>query len=195
MQQKLKYRLLNIVTVIAVTMFFSCEGNLKEVQKMTAQNKMPVGVAEDFVLKYTDSTKLKAVVSGPLYEDYTNQTFPFQEFPKGVHVVFYDDSNQKSTITAKYAIFYSKSDLVDMKGDVVLKTYDGKQLLADQLFWDQKNQWIFTEGPYTFNSPDLNMTGIGIDFNKEFTVVNSHGNSGTAVVKEETKTEEAPKTE
>jgi len=52
------------------------------------------------------------------------------------------------------------------------------------LYWDQKNEWIFTEKNYTFASSDLNMSGIGIDFNKEFTIVNSHKNAGDAVIKE-----------
>ncbi|EIJ37948.1 LPS export ABC transporter periplasmic protein LptC [Galbibacter orientalis] len=180
---------MNIVTVIAVTMFFSCESNLKEVQKMNALNKTPVGVAENFVLKYTDSTKLTAVVSGPVYEDYSNQPFPYREFPKGVHVDFYDEDNQKSTVSANYGIIYLNTKLIDMQGNVILETYDGKRLNAPQLYWDQNNQWIFTEGDYVFTSPDLNMKGVGIDFNKEFTVVSSHENSGSAVVKDDAQTE------
>ncbi|WP_242513665.1 LPS export ABC transporter periplasmic protein LptC [Galbibacter mesophilus] len=175
---------MNIVTVFAVTMLFSCEGYLSETQEINKPQKMPVGIAENFVLKYTDSTKLKAVVSGPIYEDYGNQKFPYRVFPDGVHVDFYDDNNQKSVVEANYGIIYLDTELIDMQGDVVLKTHDGKQLNAPQLFWDQQNQWIFTEGDYTFTSPDLNMKGVGIDFNREFTVVSSHGNTGTAVVKE-----------
>ncbi|WP_236959417.1 LPS export ABC transporter periplasmic protein LptC [Joostella atrarenae] len=189
MKFSLKYTLINIVTVFAVTMFFSCEGNLKEVQKINAINKTPVGIAENFVLKYTDSTRLTAVVSGPVFEDYANQAFPYREFPKGFHVDFYDKDNQKSSASANYGIIYSDTKLIDMKGNVVLKTYDGKILNAPQLYYDQENQWIFTEGDYKFTSPDLNMQGVGIDFNKEFTVVSSHGNSGTAVVKDSEDTE------
>ncbi|MEL4306636.1 LPS export ABC transporter periplasmic protein LptC [Joostella sp. CR20] len=181
---------MNIVTVFAVTMFFSCEGNLKEVQKMNAFTKTPIGIAENFVLKYTDSLRLTAVVSGPVYEDFSNQTFPYREFPKGVHVDFYDKDNQKSTVSANYGIIYLNTKLIDMQGNVVLETHDGKRLNAPQLYWDQNNQWIFTEGDYTFTSPDLNMKGVGIDFNKEFTVVSSHGNSGTAVVKDSEESEE-----
>ena len=76
-----------------------------------------------------------------------------------------------------------------MQGNVILETYDGKRLNAPQLYWDQNNQWIFTEGDYVFTSPDLNMKGVGIDFNKEFTVVSCHENSGSAVVKDDAQTE------
>ncbi|MCX2679947.1 LPS export ABC transporter periplasmic protein LptC [Galbibacter sp. EGI 63066] len=184
MKHRIKYTLYNIVTVFAVTMFFSCEGNLKEVQQMNTANKNPTGVAENFILKYTDSTKLKAIVSGPVYEDFGNQTFPYQKFPEGLHVDFFDENNQKSSISADYGIIYSDTKLIDLKGNVVLETHDGKKLEAPQLYWDQNNEWIFTEGTYTFTSPDLNMTGVGIDFNKEFTVVSSHGNTGSAIVEE-----------
>lgn len=184
MHKSIKYIIWNIVTVFTVTMFFSCKGNLKEVQKIGALNKNPIGIAENYVLKYTDSTKLVAVVSGPLYKDFSNQQFPYREFPEGFHVDFYDEDNQKSSIEADYGIIYLETELIDMKGNVVLKTHDGRQLLSDQLYWDQQNQWVFTEGNYTFISEDLNIQGVGIDFNRDFTLVNSHGNTGDALFEE-----------
>lgn len=128
-----KYIIFNIVTVFSVTMFFSCKGNLKEVQKINAINKNPIGIAENYVLKYTDSTRLVAVVSGPLYKDFSNQQFPYREFPNGFHVDFYDEDNQKSSIEADYGIIYLDTELIDMQGNVILQTHDGRQLHSDQL--------------------------------------------------------------
>ncbi len=183
-----KYIIFNIVTVFSVTMFFSCKGNLKEVQKINAINKNPIGIAENYVLKYTDSTRLVAVVSGPLYKDFSNQQFPYREFPNGFHVDFYDEDNQKSSIEADYGIIYLDTELIDMQGNVILQTHDGRQLHSDQLYWDQQHNWVFTEGNYSFISEDLNIQGVGIDFNRDFSVVNSHGNTGDALF-EETKEE------
>lgn len=50
MKPQLKNKLLNIVTVLAVTMFFSCQSNLSEIEKMRFTEKFPNGIAENFVL-------------------------------------------------------------------------------------------------------------------------------------------------
>lgn len=176
--------LYHIVTVFTVTMFFSCQNAYQEIQKLNLPKKFPAGVARNFELVYTDSTKVKAILKSPVNEDYSNQPFPYQEFPEGLKVDFFDNENNRSTVTADYGIIYSATGLIELIGNVVLQTHDGKRLTAPQMYWDQKNEWIFTEKSYTFASEDLNMTGMGIDFNKEFTVVNSHSNTGDALVKE-----------
>lgn len=185
MKYRLKNNLLNSVTSIFVTLFFSCQSNFKEIQKINEENTFPSGIAEHFSLTYTESGRIKAILSSPINQDFSNQAFPYQEFPNGVKVDFYDEKNNKSTVTADYGIIYSATNLIDLRGNVVLQTHDGKRLETPQLFWDEKNEWIFTEKNYTFTSPDLNMSGTGIDFDKTFNQVNSHNNSGSALIKDE----------
>ena len=184
MHHLLRNNFYNIVTVFAVTIFFSCQSNFKEIQRLNTSDIFPSGIAEGFNLTYTESGKVRAILASPLNNDFSNQEFPYQEFPTGVKVDFYDDKNNKSTITADYGIIYSATNLIDLRGNVVLQTHDGKKLETPQLFWDEKNEWVFTEKNYIFTSPDLNMSGVGIDFDKEFKQVNSHNNSGSAVIKE-----------
>lgn len=77
-------KILNIVTVITVTMFFSCKDNFKEVQKIGVSENTPIGIAENINLKYTDSGKLKAILISPKMLDYQNRDFPYASFPKGL---------------------------------------------------------------------------------------------------------------
>lgn len=184
MKPRLKNNFLNSVTVFTVALFFSCQSNFKEIQKINAENVFPSGIAENFNLTYTESGKVKAILTSPVNQDFSNQDFPYQEFPNGITVDIYDENNNKSTITADYGIIYSATNLIDLRGNVVLQTHDGKKLESPQLFWDEKNEWVFTEKNYTFTSPDLNMSGVGIDFDKEFNQVNSHNNSGSAIIKD-----------
>lgn len=184
MKSILSYLLQSIVTVLSVTMLFSCRGNLNEVRQLQEASDLPVGEAQNFVLKYTDSTRLRAVVTGKVYRDFSNQAYPYQEFPEGVHVDFYDDQNQKSTVDADYAILYSPTKLIDLRGNVVLQTHDGKRLEAPQMYWDQQHDWIFTETPFQFTSEEYDMEGVGIDFNKAYTRLKFRGEKGSAVISE-----------
>lgn len=180
----LQQPILYSVTVLAVALFFSCQSNFKEIQKLNATDTFPSGIAEDFKLIYTESGNIKAILTSPLNKDFSNQDFPYQEFPKGIKVDFYNETKDKSTVTADYGIMYGDTHLIDLRGNVVLQTHDGKRLETPQLFWDEKNEWVFTEKNYTFTSPDLNMSGTGIDFDKDFNQVNSHNNSGSAIIKD-----------
>lgn len=176
-----------IVTVFAVTMFFSCESNLSQLQKLNLQEKFPVGEARNFELVYTDSTKVKVILNSPLNLDYGNQEFPYSEFPEGLHLDFFDENDHKNIVVAKYGIMYSNTDLVELRDSVVITTFEGKKLETDLLYWDQKSEWIYTDAPFTFTDPveGTIMTGVGIDFNRDFTEVNAHKTEGVIAIKEE----------
>lgn len=166
-------------------MFFSCQGdNLQEVRRMSEYRHIPVGEATNFELRYTDSLVLRAIVKGKRYRDFTNLDFPYQEFPEGVRVDYFNESGDTSTVTANYGVIYPQTKLIDLQGDVNVMTSDGKHLKAPQLYFDQINSWIFTEGDFEFVSEDYNMTGTGIDFNRDFTQVRFKGTRGDAVLKE-----------
>jgi len=45
---------------------------------------------------------------------------------------------------------YSQTDLIDLKGNVVLTTAANDTLFTDQLFYDQEKEWLFTNFPVNF---------------------------------------------
>lgn len=169
MKLNLKYILQCIVTVLTVTMFFCCESNFKEVQKIGISQNEPIGIAEDINLKYTDSGKVQAHLLSPKMVDYSNLDFPFSEFPEGITLYLYDSKNQKSTILSDYAIVYDKTNLIDLIGNVILTTHDGKRLDAQQLYFDQEKEWLFTNKPVKFADNEQIINGNGFDSNMDFT--------------------------
>jgi hypothetical protein len=46
------------------------------------------------------------------------------------------------------------------------------------LYFDQKNEWFYTEKRYKFTDPKGVSFGEGIDFSKDFKIINSQGVSG-----------------
>lgn len=160
---------LYMVTVLSVTMFFSCKNNLKEVQKIGISENEPIGVAENINLKYTDSGKIKVILISPKMLDFSNREFSFNEFTEGINLELYDDQDQKSTVVAEYAIVYNDTDLMDLQGNVVIATKDNDTLFAEQLFYDQKKQWLFTNKPVTFRTGLDLIHGNGFDSDTKFT--------------------------
>ena len=157
-----------MLLMIAALFFISCESNFNEVRKINITELNPVGEAQDFDLKYTDSGKIKAVLISPQMLDYSHLDFPYTEFPKGIKVTIYDEKGNQSFVTSKYAISYSVSNLIDLRGQVTITTHDGKKLETEQLYYDQKNEWFFTQKNYKFTDKGNVINGEGIDFSKDF---------------------------
>jgi LPS export ABC transporter protein LptC len=169
MHQHILYKKYIIVTVFTVTMFFSCKNNFKEVQNIGVVDSGPLSTANNIDTKYTVEGVLKMNLIIPLMLDYSNRVFAFCVFPKGVNLDFFDDDNNKSNVVADYALTYLDTDLIDLRGNVVLTTHENDTLFADQLFYDQKTEWLFTNQPVRFVRQNEIINGNGFDSNRNFT--------------------------
>ena len=170
--------------LLSIITLFACEGNYKKVQQLSLKDGAPVAEGKQVNLFYTDSGKVVTNLMAPKLKDFSNFEFSYQEFPEGVEVHFFE-ADKKSTIVSDYAIRYNKTQLVDLRQNVVLTTADGNVLEAQQLFWDQKNKWVFTDQPYriTFNDGSFN-DGEWFDANEDFTVFLSRKNNGEQIVRQ-----------
>ena len=92
----------NVVTAIVVTLFFACENDFDDVQKVGVLQNQPIAEAEHIDLKYTelknDSVRLLANLISPKMLDYSNRDFAFSEFPDGILLKVYDESGKMTTI-------------------------------------------------------------------------------------------------
>ncbi|WP_299361430.1 LPS export ABC transporter periplasmic protein LptC [Winogradskyella sp.] len=162
----------NIVTAFAVTMFFSCENNFSDVQKIGVLQNQPIGEAEQIDLRYTelieDSVHLKANLISPKMLDYSNRDFSFSEFPKGILLKVYDEEGKMTTITSRYAIFYRDTDIIDLRDKVTITTHSGEVLSTSQLYYNEKLEWVFTNQPWVFKRAAGPLHGVGFDSDKDF---------------------------
>lgn len=128
----------------------------------------PIGVAENINLKYTDSGKVKAVLISPKMLDFSNLDFSYNEFPEGVILDVYDDKNNKSVVVSDFGMVYNKTDLIDLQGNVRIATYNNDTLFAEQLYYDNKKDWLFTNRPVSFKQGQDIINGNGFDSDTKF---------------------------
>ncbi len=179
-------------------LFFSCKDGYKRVGEEAIPKIYPQGIAENFELTYTkisenlesDDTgesKVIAVLTSPLSNNFDNLKFPHKTFPEGLEVDLFDEQGNKSVITADYGIIYSATNLIDLQGNVVVRLHDGKKLEAPQLYYDQDNEWIFTQEKFKFTNPEDGtvMDGEGMDFNRDISNLYAHKVYGIMTIKEE----------
>lgn len=187
-----------IAMVFMAMLFFSCKDNYKRVGEEARKEIFPQGVAENFVLTYTEipeklsseavgRSKVLAVISGPLRNDFENLQFPHQTFPKGLLVEIFNEKNERTTIEADYGIYYTSTSIIDLQGNVIIKGHDGKKLEAPQLYYDRENEWAFTQEKFKFTNPEDGtvMDGEGMDIKKDLSFLNAHKTYGLMLIKEE----------
>ncbi|TXD69889.1 LPS export ABC transporter periplasmic protein LptC [Aequorivita lipolytica] len=182
----------SVMVLVLVITLFACEGNYKNVKKMSLSDGAPIAEGKDINFKYTDSGKLVTNLLATKLLDYSNLEFPYKEFPNGIEVRFWDEDGKKNTVTADYAIQFDNTGLVDLQKNVVVITADSVVLKANQLYWDQKNKWVFTDQAYQikFKDGSYNDGAVGFDSSEDFTTFLSRKNQGVQLV-DKTKIENA----
>jgi len=180
------------VIVVAITFFCSCDNGRKEALVQDPLNQEPLAIAYDIRMVYTDSLKVKAILTAPVHHDYTNLSLQYSEFPEGVKVVFLDENNQENTVVADRGILYNATSIIDLQGNVLLEASDGSLLKTPQLYWDADAEWIFTEKAFTFSNQDYDVAATRLDTNKEFTKFSTGKLTGTVAVQEENSQEWKP---
>lgn len=171
MQIKHLHILKHIVIAFAVTIFFSCKNNFKEIQQIGVLQNQPIGIADTINLKYSDSLGILAanLISSKMI-DYSNREFGFSEFPEGIELTIYDKDNNKSKIFADYAIVYNDTDLIDLRGNVILATHKGDSLFSPQMYYDQKTEWVFTDEKMSFTTTGNQIFGRFFDSDRNFDI-------------------------
>jgi LPS export ABC transporter protein LptC len=158
-----------VLFICSSIFFFSCEDNTKALNQIKLVSQDPVGTAKNIRMVYTDSTKINAVLTAPEHLDFSNLSFKHSVFPKGLKVIFYDDYGNENELISDYGILYNSTKIIDLKGNVMLKSHDGSILKTNQLFWDAEREWLFTEDFFTFQDSTYDFQAYRLDANKEFT--------------------------
>lgn len=174
------------IAILFAIVFFSCQGNYDDIKQMQRVSLEPAGIAENINLKHTDSGSVILHLISKKMMDFSNKEFSYTTFPEGLEVHLYDANKQKTTITSDYAIIYSKTDLIDLRGHVKIVTHDGKILQAEQLYYDQKTEWLFTNDEYKYEAEDggYNIGKGGFDANQDMSIFSSLDNDGQQYIED-----------
>lgn len=122
----------------------------------------PLSEAENVEMYYSESERVKVKMIAALVYEYESGD---QEFPKGIYLEFYDEfENLESTLSANEAYFFKKDNLWRGRGNVEVKNIKKKeQLNTEELFWNPKEEKIYTEKFLTIAQEDQVVSGEGLE--------------------------------
>lgn len=156
----------SIAVISLIAMLFSCTNDAKKVRDLLADKNLPIGVSKNAYHVYKDSGKVTSKLITPLLKDFSNRDqHPYNEFPEGIKIVSYDnDGKDSTTITGNYALSYAKTQVSEIKGNVVVFNHaDSLKLETNQLFWDQREKYFFTEDGFRLTTPSSVINGYGFE--------------------------------
>ncbi|MDT0552847.1 LPS export ABC transporter periplasmic protein LptC [Urechidicola vernalis] len=169
MNKSFKNILKSIAVVVSTAMLFSCGNDIQEVRDFLADKNLPIGVAKNVYTVHTDSGRVDLKFSAPLLHDFSNRKeHPYSEFPEGVRIVTFDENNDSLVVVGNYAVSWSKTSISEITGNVIINNFSQrKKLTTEQLFWDQKTKYFYTEKVFTLYTATDTIYGVGFDASED----------------------------
>ena len=164
---------------------FSCKGKLGEAASLDL-SETPVQIVADMFIVQTENSNLQMRAEAPLMEKYERDTLSYELFPKGFFVYGYTDEGLLETrITSDNARHLKYSDgreTWEAFGNVVVQNLIKQETMeTDTLYWDQKEEKIYTHCYVKMYSPQGFMQGYGMESDQRardsriFNPFNSYG--------------------
>ena len=160
--------MLRLILFFLITLNFSCKNDLNSIIDINKFSRSPAAITENYVLKYTDSALTRAILDSPLNVDYTNQKFPYSEFPDGLNIKLYENEGDSTNISSDYGIVYYKTKMVSLVGSETIESSDGNKIKSSQIYWDPEQEWLFTEENIIFSSDEYDINAKMLDADRSF---------------------------
>ncbi|HWB90465.1 MAG TPA: LPS export ABC transporter periplasmic protein LptC [Puia sp.] len=116
------------------------------------------------------TAKVKGKLTAPYMLRFQRADSPYAEFPRTLHVDFYNDSMQiESQLDAHYGKYLQNQEKVFLKDSVVVKNILKKDTVhCRTLWWDQHTERFTTDDPVRIYTPDKILYGIGMEADQNF---------------------------
>ena len=175
-----------IATASAVAfVVYSCKGKLAEAESLIL-SETPVQKVNDMFIVQTENGRIQMRTEADLMERYENDTLSYELFPEGFAVYGYTDDGLLETEivsdNARHLKYKDGRESWEAFGNVVVRNLIKQEVMeTDTLYWDQKNEKIFTHCYVKLYSPDGLMQGYGMESDQRarnsiiFNPFNSYG--------------------
>ena len=156
-----------IATASAVAfVVYSCKGKLAEAETIKLEDT-PVQRVDDMFIVQSENGLMQMRAEAPLMERYEKDTLSYELFPKGIAVFGYNEEGLLETEivadNARHLKYKDGRESWEAFGNVVVRNLINQETMeTDTLYWDQKNERIYTHCYVRLYSPDGFAQGYGM---------------------------------
>jgi LPS export ABC transporter protein LptC len=176
-------------TALAVAfVVYSCKGKLGEAADLKL-DETPVQTVRDMFVVQSENRRIQMRASADLMEKYERDTLSYELFPEGFSVYGYTEEGLLETEivadNARHVKYKDGRETWEAFGNVVVKNLIKQETMeTDTLYWDQKNERIYTHCYVKLYSPDGFMQGYGMESDqraRDHTIFNPFNSYGIIV--------------
>lgn len=172
-----------LLTCLLILSLAACEEPISKVAESTKIYDPNVETAQDVEMIYSSEGETKVKVTAPLLVTHNDKKEPTTEFSEGLKVVFYNSNLQeRSRLTADYAIRYEKKSKVFIRDNVRIISPQNELIEAEELVWDDKKQEMTSDKKVTITTDDEKITCYRFWSNQDFSVYEMDSVSGIVKV-------------
>jgi LPS export ABC transporter protein LptC len=185
------YGIIKITRLLVIPGAFclvSCENDIEKINSLTHINNFPEVSGKKVNIIYSDSGKVKLELNADEILQFLKADPPYFEFPRGIHVIFYDSNTEpESELVAGYAKYFQKERMWEARGNVIVtRISTGEKLNTEELFWDENSKRIYSNSFSRIQRKDMIYYGQkGFETNEHFSPLRLKSSSGTIHVKDE----------
>ena len=162
------------IVLLAVVMLFlyaACTNSDKDLVDIKYDPEtMPSMITYIVITLISDSgiTRYKLVTDN--WQLFDKAKDPYWYFPKGIYLERFDSLFRvEATILADSAWNYTDRRLWRLKGHVDIRNMEGEMFLSDELFWDQKEEKVYSDKYIEIKQGETELKGYGFESNQEMT--------------------------
>lgn len=158
---------------VVVMLFFmaSCSDEKPEkIEAVVDRSSLPKLHAQEITTLISDSGITRYRISAPTWDVFDKTSQPYWEFPNGIHFERFDENLKvDANLHSNYARFLNNEQLWELRGNVKMTNIQGELFETEQLFWDQRQERIYSDSLIKITQTSHIMTGIGFESDQTMT--------------------------
>ncbi|WP_455638584.1 LPS export ABC transporter periplasmic protein LptC [Parabacteroides sp.] len=178
-----KYGITTTFGVVVMLLLFmaSCGKDNKEVVEVTFDPENTYTMkATDVTSLISDSGITRYRLNAKEWLVFGKAEDPYWYFPEGIYVEKFDTLFQtEASIKADTAYHWDKKGLWKLIGNVEVESLQGENFQTSLLYWDQKEEKIYSDQYIRIEQEDKIITGIGFESNQDMTKYKIFNSQGT----------------
>lgn len=163
-----------ISLLVGASLLCACEDEKKEViHAKTNPETTPTMITTDVTTLISDSGITRFKITTPLWNVFDEAADPRWTFPSGLHLEKFDPAfKPEATIDCDSATFFKDRQLWRLDGYVNIRNTLGEKFLTNQLFWNQREQKIYSDSFIHIEKQGRVIEGYGFESNEQMTIYN-----------------------
>lgn len=161
-----------VVVVTLLFSMFSCGGETLDQTSFYVENrsKTPKLKTDSITTLVSDSGITRYRLSALQWMIFDRDTHPYWDFPKGIYVERFDEEyNVDAFVQSDKARYNQTTQIWKLDQNVIAQNLAGEKFETQQMYWDQRNERIYSDSLITITQSNKIIIGFGFESNQNFT--------------------------